>query len=482
MMHLSAQQYATSLQNIQSRYIWLELLNYQYQTIEEISGICVSGSLSIDANSDIRRTGSIKLIINNSTFEVESGGKIWLDKYIRVWIGIKSLITGEIERVNCGMYLIDAPSYSYDPSNNNLTLSLLDLMAKLTGIRNGYLTQSPIVLKAGENIRQAIIKTLELAGFHKYIVEEAPSPGLIPNDLEFNRGNTFYDVLNGLKEIYPFYEMYFDIDGVFVYKHIPTGDNDPVLIRDDVWDNIVLSEDLSTNFQNVKNSIEVFGRIHEPEYTVFHENVSVSSSTITLSIPSIISYADDLIYGFEMEAKAVVNNPMLKVNDLTAYPILNDDGTKPTIPIEVGFPIFCVQYVNDVKRGKYWRWLGHLQAHGFAEDMNQESPYYINGPVGKIYMPLYDGEYANCITDDLAQQRAEYELYMHTNMSNSVNLKCVPIYWFDVNILTEYTLKRNNKKSKYLIKSINLGLAPTDSMTINMIQFYPNSPSIIQEK
>ena len=88
-------------------------------------------------------------------------------------------------------------------------------------------------------------------------------------------------------------------------------------------------------------------------------------------------------------------------------------------------------------------------------------------------MPLFDGDYANCITDDLAQQRAEYELWLHTNMNNSVNLTCVPIPFLDVNILCQYTTQRNNQSNEYIIKSISFGLSPTDNMSINMIQFYP---------
>ena len=164
-LNITEQQYRTTLQNIQSRYIWIELLNYQYQTVEELSGVATAGSINIDANADVRRTGTIELVINNSTFEVASGGKIWLDEYVRIWVGTMSLLTGEVERVNCGMYIIDAPSYHYDPASNTLTLSLMDLMAKLTGIRNGYLKGRPVVIKAGENIRSAIIDTLALAGF-----------------------------------------------------------------------------------------------------------------------------------------------------------------------------------------------------------------------------------------------------------------------------------------------------------------------------
>ena len=473
-LNITEQQYRTALQNMQSRYIWLELLNYNFQTVDELSGVAISGSINIDANADVRRTGSIELVVKDSTFEVQSGGKIWLDKYIRVWVGIASLYTGEIERVNCGLYIIDAPSYKYNVNTNILTLNLLDLMAKLTGIRNGYLKGIPTVIKAGESIRKAIIDTLGLGGFTQYVVDEPPSPGTVPNDLEFSQGSTIYDVLSGLRDIYPNYEMYFDTDGVFYYKPIPTGYNEPISADDSLFNHIVISEDLTTDFQNVKNSIEVYGRIHEPSH--YSTATSVSDTTISLTIADISVYVEDLIYGFTLTDNTGIVNPSLKINSLASYPIKTDDGNPAIIQAEAGEVYYCVQF-----KGDYWRWLGHLQAYGFAEDLNEQSPFYVGGTVGRIRLPLYDGEYANCITDDLAQQRAEYELWKHTNLNNSLTLGVIPVYWLDVNILVEYTLKRNNVKNQYLIKSINLGLAPTDTATIEMIQYYPDTPSIISD-
>ena len=75
---ITAAQFNTAMQNIHSRHVRLELLNYQYQTVDTLEGIATSGSISIDANSDIRRTASIMLVVTDSSFEVQSGGKIWL--------------------------------------------------------------------------------------------------------------------------------------------------------------------------------------------------------------------------------------------------------------------------------------------------------------------------------------------------------------------------------------------------------------------
>ena len=93
-LNITAAQFNAVMQSIQSRYIKLELLNYQFQTVGSLEGVCVSGSITIDANSDVRRTGSVALVVNNSSFNVEAGGQIWLDKYTRVWVGTMSFTSG----------------------------------------------------------------------------------------------------------------------------------------------------------------------------------------------------------------------------------------------------------------------------------------------------------------------------------------------------------------------------------------------------
>ena len=470
--NVTIDQFNTSMQNIQSRYIRLELLNYQFQTVDTLEGVATGGSISIDANSDIRRTGSITFVVKDSGYEVQEGGRIFLDRYIRVWVGTYGLRVGEIVWTNCGIFIIDAPSYRYNPSTNTMSLNLLDLMAKLTGVRNGYLPGVPVVLSAGENIRQAIIDTLALGGFTKYIVEEAPSPGTIPNDLEFGQGSTVYDLLAGLRDIYPSYECYFDVEGVFYYKPIPTGADDPVMIDDTLWTRIVTDETLDVDFQNVKNVIEVYGRTHDPAH--FSTATSVSGNTISLTIADVSAYTQDVIYGFTLTDNPGYVGASLKINTLDALPLRLSDGTTAAeIPAEDGEVYYCVQY-----KGTYWYYLGHLQAYGYAEDDNPDSPFYINGTVGKIRLPLFDGDYANCLDDDLAQQRADYELWLHTNMNNSIKLSCVVTPWMDVNILCNYTSQRDKVTRQYIIKSITFGLAPSDGMTVSMIQFYPEATGI----
>ena len=469
-INITASELNVARQRVQNKYVKIELLNANFQTIDSLEGVALNGSISVDANSDMRRSATLKFVVVDSTFEVSPSSKIWLDKYICIYIGTESIAEGEIIYTKIGTFVLDAPSYEYDAVNNSIQISCLDLMSKLSGLRNGYLPGVPVTVSAGENIRNAIISTLALGGFTKYVCSEAPSPGVVPNDLTFAQGSSIYTVLSGLRDIYPNYEIYFDVDGVFHYNAIPTGVNEPVQIDDTLWQSIVISEKVDVNFQNVKNYIEVYGRTHDPAY--FSSNTTVSTSYINLTIAEVIAYADGAIYGFTLPTHSDLTNMSLRVGSLTYYSIKKDDGTNATITADSAGTYYCVQYVYN-SGTPYWRWLGHLQAYAVAQDNNPDSPYYVGSSIGVIRLPLYGGNYENCMTDDLAQQRANYELYMHTNMENSITLSCAPIPWLDVNILVEYTLNRNNVTAQYLVKSFSYGFNITDTMTVNMIKYYP---------
>lgn len=477
---ISEAQYRTVKQPVQNRYVRLEILDDDFNTIWTIEGATLTGSININAQSDIRRSASLEVVAVDPRLDTKPGNAIWFDRYIRLSVGIEDLRpqtpNDKIVWNNCGIYIIDAPNYHYDTDTNTLNISLLDMMCKFTGVRNGYLIGTSIVYKAGESIVKAIEDTLtQYTNITNYSLATPPTPGVIPNDLEFGQGTTVYDILNALAQIYPDYEIFFDTDGTFVYQKIPTGLNEEVLIKDDIWNFAVLSEEINTSFQEVKNSIEVFGRTHSPSYYDDKPKITYgSNASIQLNIPEVVAYSDGQIYGFTLtvEQGQPLVNPTLQINKLTSYSLRKDSGENLTIPDNGEETYYVVEWVASEQ---YFRWLGHLQAYGFAEDTNPSSPFNVSDPpngIGRIHLPLFDGEYANCITDDLAQQRAEYELWLHTNMNNRVQLNIIPIYWLDVNILVNYTVKRTQENHDYLIKSIQIGLGPTDQGSLEMIQYY----------
>lgn len=454
----------------------INILNFQMQTVDEISGNVLDGNITEDANSDIRRTCNISMVVTNGQFNVQSGGQIWLDKYFQIYIGVDNLYTGETQWFNKGIYLIDQPTYSFDPVTSTLTFQGYDLMCKMTGLRNGYLEGIPTVIPQGSNIRESMIATVtQLGGFTKYAIQE--NPQTVPYDIQIDPGGTVYDILAALRDILPSWQIYFDEDGVFHYNPIPSGQNEPVMFYDDTWNEVVLSESINTDFSAVKNVVEVWGKTLSPAH---YADATVSGNTYQLNIADVSSYRKNMLYGFT--APSIIENPQVQINSLGALPIVNEDGTNAVIPEANIYYVVKYQEIKGATEEdpitKNFLFMGYQQPYAVAEDNNPESPFYVDGSVGKIRIVLQGGDYDNIYTNDLAMQRAEYELWTRTRLEDNVTLSCIPIYSLQTNTVVSKTLTNETEPTLFIIKTITTNLSYTGTQSVQMITYYPLYPDI----
>ena len=79
MISLTQQDYNILKQKYIRKYIKIDLLDFKYNIVDELSGNCISFSNTIDANSDLRRGCSVEMVITDSSFEIKAGSKIFLD-------------------------------------------------------------------------------------------------------------------------------------------------------------------------------------------------------------------------------------------------------------------------------------------------------------------------------------------------------------------------------------------------------------------
>lgn len=472
MLNITQNDYNIVKQRNLERYIKLNILDFQYRTVDEISGNMISCSVQCDSDSDLRRSCSTSLVVTDNRFDIQPGGEIYLDKMIQLYIGLKNIYTDEIQWYNQGIYLIDAPSWQYDATNNTLSFSGLDLMSKLTGARNGQLEGIPTVIKKGESVREAMIATIALGGFTKYVISECTNRDgtvqAVPYDIEIEQGGYVYDILAKLRDILPQYQIYFDVDGVFHYELIPSGDDDPVLIDDDIWDSVLIGENINTDFASVKNYIEVYGRTHDPDY--YPSEISVSGATITMTIAKLTELNAYDIIGFTPNA-AVSGNIQLSVNTFGAKDLVDSNGSHIT-SLENN-----VYYVAQYQADGTWLFLGHQQAKAVWSDTNPESPFYVDGPVGRIRQVLYGGDYDNIVSDELALERAKLEIYWKCRLNDSITLDIVPIPWMDVNIVVSHALKNSDVQNRYIVKSYSVDYSSvTATMSVSMISYYAYYP------
>lgn len=483
-IQITQSQYDTAKQTLRNIHIKLEILDYDYRVLDSIEGNNLSGNVQIDANSDIRRTCDVSFVMTDSSFNVEAGGRIWLDKLIKIYVGVDDIKTGEISWTNMGMYIINQPTYNYDAATHTLSFNGLDLMARLTGQRNGYIAdlagEDIALAETGQNVREVIIGILAENGFTKYVVDECRlDNGVIqdvPYDMEFNQGSTWYDMLSELRNILPNYQIYFDVDGVFHYEQIPSSADDPIMIDMDLWKENVISEQNSVDFENVKNAIEVYGVTHDTEFYSDETVSTVSGADITLTVDSEIPQDDYTEVGFTLPSDAD-GQLTINFNEWGAEPLINADGTR-VAHLDANTYYVIMYYLNEDGESGSWQFLGHLQAQGYWEDNNPESPFYVGGSIGKILLPLYGGEYENIQSDDLALQRAKYEIYLHCRLNDTLQLTTVPIYWADVNWKVNYLNLDKTQEEQYIVQSIHTDLSEAGNQTWELSRFYPLYPTI----
>lgn len=466
-------------QQIITKYIKLEILNFQYNVVDEISGNLTAMSVNIDSESDLRRSCNLTFVVTDASFDVKAGNKIWLDKFCRPWVGYENIYTGKIQWYNQGIYLINAPSWRYNATTHELSLAGLDLASKLTGLRNGELEGIPTKIPAGSSVREAMIAAIELAGFTKYTISECKDVDgniiAVPNDIEIAQGGTVWNIVTQLRDILPRYETFFDVDGVFIYQPIPTGSGDPVIIDDTIWPNLLIDESINNDFESVKNYIEVYGRTLDPSY--FSTNTTYSGTTLVLTVADYpTALTDNTIVGFTTPSTgdiSATSGISLKINSLTAS-VLYEYGTNNPVTALDNETYYVVYYNQG------WYLMGHQQPVGIAYDDNPDSPFYVNGSIGRIRHVLYGGEYENITSDKLALERAKYELWKRTRLQDSITLTSIPNPWLDVNVLISHAIRGKSQENaaQYIIKSISTDYGIEGTQSINAITYYPLYPDI----
>lgn len=491
MREITQAQYDTAKQTHRKVYVHINLLNFKKQIIESIEGRVVSGTLTSDANSNMRNTCDIQMVVTDSSFNVESGGKVWIDRFIQVYVGVENAFTGEIIWTNKGLYLLNQPTYGYDAVSKMLSFQGVDLMALMTDMRSGILTEA-YVIPTGTNVRQVITTIVTMNGFNEYVIEECRnSDGSIqpvPYDMEFDVGATWWDVLETLQSILPNYQMYFDVDGVFHYEPTPYKGNEPVRMNDDIWKENVISESVSYDFESVKNSVKVLGRTHSVNYYStayrFYEDgpfIHIQGDpneyrVLSIDVPGVPEQpGDGTLIGFVAE-KDLTGPFFLWVGgkDIATGRLLNDDGS-PVMELPKD-EYWVFSYKSPKTTGNQsgdWTFLGHVQAVGEWMDDNPRSPFFVGNPAGEIKIVLYGGDYDNIMSDDLARQRAEWEIYQRCRMNDSITLTSVPIYWSEVNWMVSYTPLGQKVVNQYLIRSITTDLTHDGTQTYNLVRWYP---------
>lgn len=470
------QQFDTTLQSIRNINCKLFVLDYDYSLLDEISGKTESIGLNVDADSDIRRTANINMVIkddslqnNTSDFYWRVGNPYWFDKYLQIYVAIQDVQTQEFVWVNEGIYMVNSPTITYDATSNQLSFQAIDLMSKMTGLRNGQLEGMTYSIPAGSTITNAIKTILLEQGWDKYIIYE-PTYNTVPQDINIDSGGTAYDLLCQLRDINSNWEMFFDVDGIFHFQQIPSGkvitdpssgeQGEPIpLVDQDMWDKLNVSYTLDTNFEDVKNYIEVLGKVHEPNE---YGNVTINNDTLTLKLTNEKSnyLNNQWIIGvgiistegsFTPEALAT---PIKYINVTDSVDVALKSITLET-PIIASNQYYCLKMTFDTTDCTDCEYLGKIQPRAIAYENNPESPFYVGTST------QYVSEYGNAV--DFADPNTDYITDVTPNVSGT-NMVVNVSPWCTTNdfsvapIGTQWNFKLH----------VNLGMQPIITMSIIM--------------
>ena len=117
------------------------------------------------------------------------------------------------------------------------------------------------------------------------------------------------------------------------------------------------------------------------------------------------------------------------------------------------------------------------QIIGYYENNDPNSPFSID-KIGMRLQVLSGGDYDNITTTTLAQERAEYENWLKSRLTDTLTLETVIIPFLEVNQKIEYRKLSDGSIDSYIIKSLSYSFT-SGTMTITMMKFYELDPFIV---
>lgn len=436
-------------------FLKIELLNKNFKIIDSIYGNLISDSLTVDSEAKQRRAYSCVLHVTDSSFFIGDDKKIWIDKYIRVYYGITPVRHAEPKWWLIGTFTYIDVNYSYSETENQISITCGDLMADYDGTKNGQMAGYSLKIPAGEDIRKSILAILKDAKITNYYVEDIHKE--IPYDLEFNDTKTYCDILTKICDLYDSWEFYFDIDGTFIWRQIPTGLSEPVSYDDTLIDQIWINESTNYSFSGIYNVTEVWGKMLE----LTNEDRYADTSTFSGGVYSItlegVTSLDKIDHLDKIGIKICANNSggdTVKINDLSPIPILNEDGTpikKDRLQADKVYVFSYRRNVNQTITNALFLY-GQSQTYGIYKETNKSCPF---STTNLGYEIINRVTYEDLYSDDLCYNQAEYLTYKSTAMMDTITLTLLIVPWIDVNQKIKYTLKNSGKTEQYIIKSFN---------------------------
>ncbi len=339
----------------------------------------------------------------------------------------------------------------------------------------------------------------------------------IPYDLEFSKGATVWSIICEMRDLYENYECYFDINNTFCCGLILRGYDDIIRFDNMFLQSVLISENTTIDFQEVKNVTEVWGAILEADWFAY-DNVDFDGINYTAIINGYTDETHTDYYNGDLIAIKIPGSNSgicnLKINGLAPIPIYDENyeipinGTNETMNLEAGQTyVFKIvkrrENGTDIVRAYL---LGQYQCHAMCVltdgtvgdeyhttsgttvkkyskeyfqdvyavdnvylDIVPDSPFTIQ-KLG-IILKVYDDE-SNIQSCSTALETARQENYRSSRLTDSISLTTKLIPYADVNQKVEYQRSDMDEPAEYLVTSLSHDInGGTTSWTL--VRYYP---------
>ena len=472
----------------------IQLLDDAYNVVEQMSGKLLSLGMTVSADSAIRRVVNASMTIDDTEALGASYFGAWMNKMVRIQYGIEDRSAGETRWFLLGSFLFAESGYQIDIGNRALSINLADMMSAATQERGSQIG-TDMEYVAGTSMGGALAATVaRFSRYKRYDIVEFED--VVPYDVEVPRGSYPYEAMDKLVSLYPWYEQFYSTDGVYTVRKIPTAMDEPAVMTAEQMKKIVISENSRVNYGEVKNVTEIWGREIDPGYTA--KSCALNNGTYILTIHDTYEkYEEGSLIAFKPD-RSNAGACKLRVQELDAYPIYTQAGDGTLSEMEADFFIpgrsyvvkyadekfilqgeeiihaMCMEYTKRPSNAK----MQELKAFNDCENIMiivNPSSIFACDVIGEARQVLYDGDYTNIDTTQLAYERAAYENWKSTRIIETLTLETLFVPWLDVNQKVMYTLIATGETAQYVIQEISVNPI-SGTMTLTMGRFRPLYP------
>ena len=468
-------------QHSQTRYSMLRVINREKNTVCTITGYYISGGVEIDETSNIRRTANVTMTVFND--DLTNLAYLYMNYYIRLYEGIEDNDTMRVTWYLQGTFIINQSSIKFNKDTKTLSFTLSDLMTDLTGDRAGVLHAYSSITKNSQRIDDVMKNVLEICGVTDYDItpicvtrksfnfwdeKQSEKDFLVPYDLEFSTGVTAYDILDKLVNLYPNWEMFFDLDGKFIcQRRVTEEDNSYVVMDDKSFKGLIISENISIDWNKVKNVVEVWGKNGNYYGEAHDKNPESPFNVAATQELRMVEHKDQVCDRYKEtteEAQKEAENNVDKTKKeigVTVATIIKDQISLAVLQSKGGSSAEIKKLQDEI-------------------DKNKKNLNYL-----KHNLKVYESQVKGVLEvsgDDMAKEWAEQLLYENCRMQDSITLECIGLPFLNnTGCKISYRSKIDNKVRTYVVKSISHSF-DSNTTTINAIRFYCEQSSAYQQQ